>query len=114
MVFRILPGPGNYVTIGNGLTALRKVPTSATAAVSTAGSSNFWENYLADNGVKQAGFYVLRGTHAPAILFEMAYISNKKDEAKLESKKYRRKIVDGLYAGILDFAKRQGWLVGAN
>lgn len=68
---------------------------------------------IADNGVKQAGFYVLRGTHAPAILFEMAYISNKRDEAKLESKKYRRKLTDGIYAGILDYAKRQGWLSGA-
>jgi N-acetylmuramoyl-L-alanine amidase len=65
---------------------------------------------IADNGVKQAGFYVLRGTHAPAILFEMAYISNKKDEAKLQSKKYRRRLVDGVYAGVLDYAKRQGWL----
>ena len=67
---------------------------------------------LAANGVKQAGFYVLRGTHAPAMLFEMAYISNKKDEAKLQSKKYRRKLVDGVYAGILDYAKRQGWTAG--
>ncbi len=68
---------------------------------------------IADNGVKQAGFYVLRGTHAPAVLFEMAYISNKRDEAKLQSIKYRRKLVDGVYAGILDYAKRQGWLAGA-
>jgi len=68
---------------------------------------------IADNGVKQAGFYVLRGTHAPAILFEMAYLTNKRDEAKLESAKYRRRLVDGVYAGILDYAKRQGWLTGA-
>src|SRR5262249_9401069 len=67
---------------------------------------------ISDNGVKQAGFYVLRGTHAPAILFEMAYLTNKQDEAKLQSKKYRRKLVDGVYAGILDFAKRQGWTAG--
>lgn len=69
---------------------------------------------LSNNGVKQAGFYVLRGTHAPAILFEMAYISNKKDEAKLESKKFRRKLVDGVYAGIIDYAKRQGWMNGGS
>ncbi|MBI3551974.1 MAG: N-acetylmuramoyl-L-alanine amidase [Elusimicrobia bacterium] len=63
-----------------------------------------------NRGVKQAGFYVLRGTHAPAVLFEMAYLTNKGDEAKLESKKYRRRIVDGIYAGILDYAKREGWV----
>ena len=47
-VFRILPGPGNYVTIGNKATALRKVPASAVAAVS--GDNSFWGQYLADNG----------------------------------------------------------------
>ncbi len=68
---------------------------------------------LVNRGVKQAAFYVLRGTHAPAVLFEMAFISNRKDEAKLESKKYRRKIVDGVYAGVLDYARRQGWVGSA-
>ena len=64
---------------------------------------------ISPRGVKQAGFYVLRGTHAPAVLFEMAFVTNKSDEAKLESRKYRRRIIDGIYAGILDFAKREGW-----
>ena len=62
---------------------------------------------FSNRGVKQAAFYVLRGTHAPAVLFEMAFLTNKQDEARLESKKFRRKIIDGLYAGILDYAKRQ-------
>ena len=54
LVFRILPGPGNYVTMGRpDLSTLRKLPNSATpiGAPSTT-SSNFWENYLADNGPK--------------------------------------------------------------
>lgn len=65
---------------------------------------------LENRGVKQAGFYVLRGTYAPAVLVEMAFVTSKSDEAKLESKKYRRKIVDGVYAGVLDYARRQGWM----
>jgi N-acetylmuramoyl-L-alanine amidase len=65
---------------------------------------------LENRGVKQAGFYVLRGTYAPAVLVEMAFVTSKNDEVKLESKKYRRKIVDGVYAGVLDYAKRQGWM----
>ncbi len=65
---------------------------------------------IPDRGVKQAGFYVLRGTHAPALLVEMAFVSNAKEEVKLESGRFRRRLVDGVYAGILDYAKRQGWL----
>jgi N-acetylmuramoyl-L-alanine amidase len=65
---------------------------------------------LAPRGVKQAGFYVLRGTDAPAILVEMAFVSNRRDEAKLGSRRYRSRLVDGIYAGLVDFAKRQGWL----
>lgn len=64
---------------------------------------------VSNNGAKQAAFYVLRGTDAPAVLLEMAFISNKKDEAKLESRRFRRRLVDGVYAGVLDYAKRQGW-----
>lgn len=63
-----------------------------------------------NRGVKQAGFYVLRGTHAPAILFEMAFITNSKDEARLHSKRFRRKVVDGIFAGVRDYARRQNWL----
>ena len=65
---------------------------------------------LAQRGVRQAGFYVLRGTDAPALLVEMAFMSNRKDEAKLESRRYRSRLVDGIYSGLVDYAKRQGWL----
>jgi N-acetylmuramoyl-L-alanine amidase len=63
-----------------------------------------------DRGAKQAGFYVLRGTHAPAILVEMAFVSHAKDEAKLTSRRFRRTMAEGIAAGIADYAKRQGWL----
>ncbi|MFA5140723.1 MAG: N-acetylmuramoyl-L-alanine amidase [Elusimicrobiota bacterium] len=64
---------------------------------------------MPNRGVRQAAFYVLRGVHAPAVLVEMGYLSNSQDEAKLQSKKYRGKIVEGLYAGILEYARRKGW-----
>jgi len=52
LVFRILPGPGNYVTVGNPASGLRKVPSSpaAISATPVIGSTNFWESFLADNG----------------------------------------------------------------
>ncbi len=65
---------------------------------------------VSGRGAKQAGFYVLRGTHAPAILVEMAFVSHAKDEAKLASRRFRRTMAEGVAAGIADYAKRQGWL----
>lgn len=64
---------------------------------------------LENRGVKQAAFYVLRGTLAPAVLVEMGFISNRADAAKLQSKIHRRKLVDSIYAGVLDYAKRKNW-----
>ncbi len=62
---------------------------------------------IANRGVKQAGFYVLRGVNAPAVLVEMGFLSNTEDEAKLGSRKVRRRMVEGLYAGIVDFSRRK-------
>lgn len=55
LVFRILPGPGNYVNPAIGANSqLKKLPTSATpvAAAPVVTSNNFWESYLAYNGDK--------------------------------------------------------------
>lgn len=65
---------------------------------------------ISPRGAKQAAFYVLRGTHAPAILVEMAFVSNAKDEAQLTSRRFRRAMAEGVAAGIADYANRQGWL----
>lgn len=64
---------------------------------------------LHNRGHKQAAFYVLRGTHAPAILVEMGFLTNSSDEARLGSKAFRRKLAEGLAAGVADYAKRKGW-----
>ncbi len=51
MVFRIDPGPGNYTTIGNRNSSLRRVPTSVTPVnIAAPTGHNFWEEYLLDNG----------------------------------------------------------------
>jgi hypothetical protein len=51
LVFRILPGPGNYVSPGVKSSGLRRVPTSPVAVTSlAAGDSSFWSQYLANNG----------------------------------------------------------------
>ncbi len=54
-VFRVYPGPGNYVIPGNRSSGLRQVPTSTTPAVS--GDASFWGQYMADPGTFSKGVH---------------------------------------------------------
>ncbi len=56
-------------------------------------------------GVKQAGFYVLKGNFMPAVLIESGYLSNPEEEKKLKSKSYQEEIAKIIFAGIKDFIK---------
>jgi N-acetylmuramoyl-L-alanine amidase len=56
-----------------------------------------------DNGVKQALFYVLLGTHMPSILVETAFLSNPEEEARLRSAKYQDGTADAIARGMRDF-----------
>jgi N-acetylmuramoyl-L-alanine amidase len=51
-------------------------------------------------GVKQAGFYVLRGAFMPAILVECAFVSNLDEEKLLKQKEFRKKLAVVLFQGI--------------
>ena len=59
-----------------------------------------------NRGVKSALFYVLKGVRAPAVLVEVAFISNKQEESKLRSASYRQRIADALATGILRYKRR--------
>lgn len=48
LMFRIRPGVGNHVTIGNLASGVRQVPTAATQA--TPGDGSFWGSYMANPG----------------------------------------------------------------
>jgi len=61
LIFRILPGPGNYVQLGNAATGVAKVPTGGTPTAvppngrtqisgAAANSKNFWESYKSKPG----------------------------------------------------------------
>jgi len=58
---------------------------------------------LRDRGVKQGNYYVTRYTKMPAVLVELAFISNPEEEVLLRNKAFQRKCAVGIANGILLF-----------
>jgi N-acetylmuramoyl-L-alanine amidase len=58
---------------------------------------------LKDNGVLQAGFYVLVGASMPSVLVECGYLTNKKDEAFLNSDSGQNKLAEAIFDAILAY-----------
>jgi len=63
---------------------------------------------LESRGVKQAGFFVLNGAYMPAVLFEMAFISNPREEALLNDSAFHTRLVDGLATSLLGYLDGYG------
>jgi len=55
---------------------------------------------IKERGVKQAPFVVLRGAAMPAVLVEVAFISNPKEEKKLQDADFRAKVADAIVQGV--------------
>ena len=50
LLFRILPGVGNYQSVGNQASGLRRVPTNAAAGTVTPGDGTFFGSFMANPG----------------------------------------------------------------
>ena len=63
---------------------------------------------LDDRGVKQANFYVMRGTmgHMPSVLVEMGFISNPTEERRLRSTHVQKRLAEAIYRGLRSFKLR--------
>ncbi len=57
-------------------------------------------------GVKQAPFRVLVGATMPAVLVEMGFISNPKEEALLKNRHTHRRLAYAVTNGVIDFEKQ--------
>ncbi len=62
-----------------------------------------------NRGVKQAAFYVLRGTYAPGILVEMGFMTNPRDQKNLSSASVQAKIARAIHTGLGKYAELKGW-----
>ncbi len=60
-----------------------------------------------DRGVKRARFFVLKKTDIPAVLVEVGFLSNPKDENLLKSLKYQKKIAQAIAQGLILFREKQ-------
>ncbi|MCY4188809.1 MAG: N-acetylmuramoyl-L-alanine amidase, partial [Bryobacterales bacterium] len=65
---------------------------------------------IRDRGIRKAPFVVLIGAEMPAILTEIAFLSNSKDEALLRKPSFRQEVAEYLYSGIADYANSLGLL----
>ena len=60
---------------------------------------------ISNRGVKQAGFYVLGGAAMPAILLEIGFVTNPREERKLKDTKYRDEIALSIFGGLAEYKR---------
>jgi N-acetylmuramoyl-L-alanine amidase len=60
---------------------------------------------IGNRGVKQAGFYVLGGAAMPAILLEIGFVTNPKEERRLKDGRYRDEIARAIFAGLAEYKR---------
>jgi N-acetylmuramoyl-L-alanine amidase len=60
---------------------------------------------IPNRGVKQAGFYVLGGAAMPAILVEIGFVTNPKEEKRLKDSHYRDEIARAIVSGLADYKR---------
>jgi N-acetylmuramoyl-L-alanine amidase len=60
---------------------------------------------IPSRGVKQAGFYVLGGAAMPAVLIEIGFVTNPKEERKLRETRYRDEIARAIAAGLGEYKR---------
>jgi N-acetylmuramoyl-L-alanine amidase len=61
---------------------------------------------VADNGTREAPFYVLMGAKMPAVLMEIGYITNKTEAARLAGDAYLKALAGGIAEGIVAYKQQ--------
>ena len=60
---------------------------------------------IPSRGVKQAGFYVLGGAAMPAVLLEIGFVTNPREEKKLSESRYRDEIARAILEGLAEYKR---------
>jgi N-acetylmuramoyl-L-alanine amidase len=61
-----------------------------------------------NRGIKQARFKVLTGVACPAVLVEVAFISNPEEEQKLINEAFQTSVAQAIYRGLVSYMKSIG------
>ena len=61
---------------------------------------------IPSRGIDQAGFFVLNKVFTPSVLIESGFISNKKEEKTLRSKKHQEAVARGIYEALKRFKQK--------
>jgi N-acetylmuramoyl-L-alanine amidase len=59
---------------------------------------------IKDLGVRQGPFHVLLGATMPSVLVETAFISNSREEKRLRSDNYQKKVAQAIVRGVKDYS----------
>jgi N-acetylmuramoyl-L-alanine amidase len=58
-------------------------------------------------GAKEAGYFVLRNTLIPAVLVEVGFLSNSREEKQLATASFREQIAESLAENIANYARKR-------
>lgn len=61
---------------------------------------------IANRGVRQANFFVLRNNYMPAVLVECGFLTNRSEEKLLKDPVHRERLAEGICQGILEFIRQ--------
>lgn len=61
---------------------------------------------IPSRGIDQAGFHVLNRAYMPAVLVEVAFISNREEEKLLRQSKFRERVAEAICRGLVDFKRK--------
>ena len=68
---------------------------------------------LQNRGVKQAAFYVLGGAAMPAVLVEVGFVTNPREERRLMDDAHRERVARAIAAGLINYKRRHDQRMGA-
>jgi len=64
---------------------------------------------LHDGGIRTANYLVIRKSHMPAVLLEVAFINNEREESLLCSPDFCQRAAEGIVAGLRQYASSNAW-----